>query len=102
LATQPASILKQEPQTLGLVEVKRFTMFAVVAAGMCLVMWKMIGRAGPRMRAWCSEMCDRFLATMPESFPPNRMMSDLQALREQTDRILDVLEEREKADESQA
>ena len=77
-------------------------MFAVVAAGMCLVMWKMIGRAGPRMRAWCSEMCDRFLATMPESFPPNRMMSDLQALREQTDRILDVLEEREKADESQA
>jgi hypothetical protein len=42
------------------------------------------------------------LANMPESFPPNRMMSDLQALREQTDRILEVLEEHERANGPQA
>jgi hypothetical protein len=34
------------------------------------------------------------LANMPESFPPNRMMADLEALKEQTARILEVLEER--------
>jgi hypothetical protein len=37
-------------------------------------------------------MCDRMLDQMPESFPPNRMMSDLESLKEQTTRILDVLE----------
>jgi hypothetical protein len=32
------------------------------------------------------------LDQMPESFPPNRMMADLDELKEQTARILDVLE----------
>ena len=68
---------------------------------MRLLMWKMMERAGPVMRVRCSEMCDRMLANMPESFPPNRMMSDLKALREQTDRILEMLEEREEVDGSQ-
>jgi hypothetical protein len=39
-------------------------------------------------------MCERMLAQMPESFPPNRMMADLETLKEQTARILDVLEPR--------
>ncbi len=47
------------------------------------------------MRERCSGMCERMLASMPESFPPNRMMADLDALKEQTARILEVLEERQ-------
>ncbi len=50
------------------------------------------------MREHCSGMCERMLATMPESFPPNRMMADLEALKEQTARILKVLEERQEVD----
>ncbi len=65
---------------------------------MFLVMRKIAERAGPVMRERCSEMCERMLATMPESFPPNRMMADLDALKEQTARILEVLEERQVAD----
>ena len=40
-------------------------------------------------------MCDRMLANMPESFPPNRMMADLDSLKVKTERILEVLEERQ-------
>ncbi len=64
---------------------------------MVLAMRKIAERAGPVMRERCSEMCERMLANMPESFPPNRMMADLEALRGQTARILEVLEEREDA-----
>ncbi len=77
---------------------RRLIIFAVVAAGMLLVLRKMAERAGPVMRERCSEMCDRMLANMPESFPPNRMMADLEALKEQTARILEVLEERKEVD----
>lgn len=77
---------------------RRLLIFAVLAAAMFLVMREMAGRAGPVMRERCSEMCDRMLANMPESFPPNRMMADLETLKEQTARILDVLEEHEKED----
>jgi len=34
------------------------------------------------------------LANMPESFPPNRMMADLEAVKDQTARILDQVERR--------
>ena len=64
---------------------------------MVLAMRKIAERAGPAMRERCSEMCERMLANMPESFPPNRMMADLEALKDQTARILEVLEEREDA-----
>ncbi len=77
---------------------RRLLIFAVVAAGMLLVMRKMAERAGPVMRERCSEMCDRMLANMPESFPPNRMMADLEALNHKTARILEVLEERKEVD----
>ncbi len=56
-------------------------------------MRKMAERAGPSVGERCSEMCDRMLANMPESFPPNRMMADLETLKEQTARILEKLEE---------
>ncbi len=74
---------------------RRLPIFAVLAVGMFLAMRKIAERAGPAMGERFSEMCDRLLANMPESFPPNRMMADLEALKEQTARILEVLEERE-------
>jgi len=74
---------------------RRLIIFAVVAVGICLAIRKMAEGAGPAMRERCSEMCDRMLANMPESFPPNRMMADLDALKERTARILDLLEERQ-------
>ena len=74
---------------------RRLPIFAVLAVGMFLAMRKIAERAGPAMGERASEMCDRLLANMPESFPPNRMMADLDALKEQTARILEVLEERE-------
>ncbi len=74
---------------------RRLPIFAVLAVGTFLAMRKIAERAGPTMRERCSEMCDRLLANMPESFPPNRIMADLEALKEQTARILEVLEERE-------
>lgn len=74
---------------------RRLIVFAVVAVGVFLAIRKMAGSAGPALRERCSEMCDRMLASMPESFPPNRMMADLDSLKEKTDRILDVLEERQ-------
>jgi hypothetical protein len=77
--------------------VRRLLIFAVLAAGMVLAMRMIAERAGPAMRERCSEMCERMLANMPESFPPNRMMADLEALKGQTARILEVLEEREDA-----
>jgi hypothetical protein len=78
--------------------VRRLVIFAVLAAGMVLAMRKITERVGPAMRERCSEMCERMLANMPESFPPNRMMADLEALKGQTARILEVLEEHENAD----
>ncbi len=80
---------------------RRLIIFAVVAAGMFLAMRKMAERAGPVMRKRCSEMCDRMLANMSESFPPNRMMADLEALNEKTARILEMLEERKEVDRPQ-
>jgi len=53
------------------------------------------------MRERCSRMCDRFSASMPESFPLNRIMADLDALKKQNARILEVLGEREEVDGSQ-
>lgn len=37
------------------------------------------------------------LADMPESFPPNRILADLEALRKDSTRMLDLIE-RETAD----
>jgi len=74
---------------------RRLIIFAVLVAGVFLVMRRMAESAGPAMRERSSEMCDRMLANMPESFPPNRMMADLESLKEKTARILEMLEERQ-------
>ena len=71
---------------------KRLAILAVLAAAVILAVRKMVELDGPEVRARCSEMCDRMLDQMPESFPPNRMMADLDELKKQTARILDLLE----------
>jgi hypothetical protein len=72
---------------------RRLIIFTMFAAGMFLAIRRMADRGGPAIGERCSEMCDRMLANMPESFPPNRMMADLETLKEQTARILEKLEE---------
>ena len=54
---------------------RRRLIFTVLAAGMLLVMLKIAESASPAMRERCSEMRQRMLANMPESFPPKRMMA---------------------------
>ncbi len=71
---------------------KRLIILTVLVAGMFLAMRKFAKKAGPGMRERCSEMCHRMLANMPDSFPPNRMMADLESIKTQTARILNVLE----------
>ncbi len=74
---------------------RRIILGALAATGMFLAIRRMAESAGPAIGERCSEMCDRMLAIMPESFPPNRMMADIDSLKETVDRILEVLEERQ-------
>ncbi len=73
---------------------KRLAISAVLAVGVMLATWKMVETGGPVMRQRCSEMCERLLKQMPESFLPNRMMADLDVVKEQTTSILNLLEDR--------
>ncbi len=79
---------------------KRIILGALAATGVFLAIRKMAEGAGPAMRERCLEMCDRMLANMPEPFPPNRMMADLDSIKEMTARILEVLEEHQPSDNS--
>lgn len=80
---------------------RRLIIFGVLAAGMFLAVRKLAEKAGPAMRERCSEMSERMLANMSESVPSNRMMANLDALKERTARTLQVLEERQAVAESQ-
>ncbi len=72
---------------------KRLAIVTLIAAGVFVMVRKMAGMSDPEMRARCSDMCDRMLDQMPDSFPPKRMMADLESVKEQTARILDLLED---------
>jgi len=72
---------------------KRLAIVTLITAGVIVMMRKMASMSDPDMRARCSEMCDRMLDQMPDSFPPKRMMADLETVKEQTARILDLLED---------
>jgi hypothetical protein len=76
---------------------RRLILFTVFAAAGFLAMRQIAKRAGPVMHERCAEMCDQMLANMPESFPPNRMMADLESIKEQTADILERLKERRPA-----
>jgi hypothetical protein len=71
---------------------------ALFAAGVFLARRRIADTVGPAARARCAKMCDRILANMPESFPPNRIMADLDVLKQQTSRVLDTLEQRDETE----
>ena len=77
---------------------KRLIILGVPVAVMGLLLRNVAAKAAPVMRSKCAEMCDQMLAKMPESFPPNRMMADLDHLKEQTARILDTLQSSQTGD----
>ncbi len=60
-----------------------------------------IRRMAPAMRSRFAEACERMLSSMPESFPPNRMMADLETLKERTARIVDLVD-RPASDQSES
>lgn len=53
---------------------------------------RVMRRAAPMARGRFYAMCERMMSEMPEDFPPRRMMTDLQAIRVQNERILRLLE----------
>ena len=71
----------------------------MIGAGTFFATRKLGGNAGPALRELGVDLCDRFLAGMPESFPPNQMMADLDTLKERTGRILELVEGRKEAEE---
>jgi hypothetical protein len=75
-------------------KMKRLAIFMVLGAGVTFAVLKMSRMGGPALRERCSEMCERMLNQMPESFLPNRILADLETLKEQTARILEVVERR--------
>ena len=71
---------------------KRIMIWTGLATVVFLVTRRVANRVGPAVRARCAEGCEQMLASMPDSFPPKRMMSDLKAVKEQTARILTLVE----------
>ena len=70
---------------------RRFILIVVLAAGVFLAVRMMSGRVGRGVSVWCADVCDRMLANMPEAFPPNRIMADLESIKEQNEQILELL-----------
>lgn len=71
---------------------RRLVLTAGVVAATFVAGRKVLRRASPLIRVRCSEMAERMLASMPESFPPNRMLRRLDAIEKQTTRILELVE----------
>jgi hypothetical protein len=70
----------------------RRLLILTAAAGALVLLIRIIAKtAGPGLQARCSDMCDRMIDKMPDSFPPKRMMSDLESIKNQTADILDQL-----------
>ncbi len=74
---------------------RRIILGGVAAIGAFLAIRKIAEIAGPALRKRGMEMCDQVLANMPESFPPNRMMADLDSIKEKTARIQELIEDRQ-------
>ena len=64
-------------------------LLAILAIGGAAVLMR---RHGPRMREQFVEHCEHMFDEMPDAFPPKRMMSSLDAIREQNERALALLE----------
>ena len=59
-------------------------------------------RFGPKVREQCSVICDRMFDSMPDAFPPKRMLKNLEIIKEQNERILQLLEKRGKPSRKQS
>ena len=94
IGEEPTPSRQDEARAEGKLDMKRLAIRVLFAAGVMLAVRKVVDMGWPALRARCSEMCDRMLDEMPESFPPKRMMTDLDHLKDQTARILEVLEHR--------
>lgn len=75
---------------------KRGFVLLGVVAGAAIVLHKIFARDSRSLSEHCSGMFEKKLEAMPESFPPKRMFDNLAAIREQTQQILDLLQERER------
>jgi hypothetical protein len=91
---QIEDVLENQQRTGSRTTLPRVIVVVLLASAMSAALGILATRVGPRARQMCLGTCDRMLAAMPDSFPPKRMMADLEALKEQTARILEVLEER--------
>ncbi len=80
----------QEPHRKCIVRLLRGVL---VIAGVVLL----IRRLAPRMRDRCAEACEGMMDAMPDSFPPKQMRNNLEIIREQNARIIELLEERSEA-----
>jgi hypothetical protein len=92
---------QDQPRTGRRTTLTRVIAVVLFTSAMSVALGMLATRVGPQARQMRLGMCDRMLAAMPDSFPPNRMMADLEAVKEQTARILELLEERtgDKVDE---
>ena len=66
---------------------------ALIITGVVLL----IRRFAPRMRDRCVEACEGMMDAMPDSFPPKQMINNLETIRGQNARIIELLEERSEA-----
>lgn len=69
---------------------KRKALFAIAAMAGLLALRQVLKDQRPRMM---ETMASRLETMMPEGAPPARMLRELTAIREQTDRILHLLQE---------
>jgi dienelactone hydrolase len=72
--------------------VRRLAAWGVLVAAAVLLLRRVKPRVASAARTRCAQMCDEMLAKMPDSFPPNRMLADLDHLRKQTDLLVDALQ----------
>lgn len=73
---------------------RRIPMWVMLTVAVLALLRKMTGsRSEVSVAQRVAQRCERMMADMPPSFPPNRMMADLEAIKETTARILEQLEE---------
>jgi len=87
-----SSVFQREPRRrLGPVKKLAAGLLAgAVAAGL----WRFASWVLPKLRTRASEMCERMIEEMPETFPPKRLFANVETIREQNERLLRLLEER--------
>lgn len=73
---------------------RRLIMWVILGAGVAAVARRLRRnrRASPTLAERMAAKCEQMLAQMPESFPPKRMMADLETVTARTALILEKLD----------